>query len=142
MIPSLRYKSKPNFATQTSLKETLRYNKIKSENLANELQNHKDIVGRIQDKEDASFRIREFKKDNPTFADKIDGFKKDNLKHFSQTFGNITIGVHGKELPKFQKNNKEWWKSAKGYNQSPNYQSAIHMSEDKNEFKVRVNMFI
>ena len=34
------------------------------------------------------------------------------VEYNSQTFGKVAIGVHGKELPKFLKDEttKEWWK--------------------------------
>jgi hypothetical protein len=66
----------------------------------------------------------------------LERFKKDNLDHYSKTFGNIAIGVHGKELPKFNEFQRDWWTNSKGYNDMPNYQSAKYMQEDKNLFKV------
>ena len=136
MIPSLKYNPNPKVGTATLLKETLRNDKIKKENLANDMSNHRDIVGRIQDLEDASFRIREFKRDNPTFTDIKENFKKSNLEHYSKTFGNITIGVHGKELPKFQASKEKWWEKQNGYNYFPKYQSSQYMQQDRNPFKV------
>ena len=46
-----------------------------------------------------------------------------------KTFGKVSIGVHGKELPKFSEdeNAKEWWKNKKGYQENPHYKSAKHM---------------
>ncbi|CAI2359718.1 unnamed protein product [Moneuplotes crassus] len=135
MVPSLRYNTKPKFPSATVMKETFRDDKIKKENQANNMNNHIDPVKRIDEKEQASFRIRRFDHDNPTFAEKIERQKKENLEHYSKTFGNITIGVHGRELPKFSTNNKEWWKNQSGYNSSPKYLSSKVMHEDRNSFK-------
>lgn len=97
---------------------------------------HPDIDTRIQDTriqevEDARFRLREMPIDNPTFKDKIERFKKQNLEHYSKYFGNVTIGVHGRELPKFYNEEKHYWKNMKGYQNMPLYQSAKYMQEDK-----------
>lgn len=79
---------------------------------------HKDVVTRIQDKEDAMFNIREMKIDNATFKNKLEMFRKDNIEQFSQKFGKVTIGVHGRELPKFNENVKEYWKAKDGYQET------------------------
>lgn len=119
---------------------------IKSEKIQNEeeiyqknAQRHMDIVARIQNKQDALFRVMDMAQPNPVFQDKIERFKKDNLEHYSKVFGNITIGVHGKELPKFQEHAKEYWQHKRSYNPSPSYQSAKFMKEDRNVFKVRLH---
>jgi hypothetical protein len=38
-----------------------------------------------------------------------------------EKFGNISLGVHGKELPKFSDKtpDREWWKNYNGYVNSP-----------------------
>jgi hypothetical protein len=43
-----------------------------------------------------------------------------------KTFGKVSIGVHGMELPKFVEDQtvKQWWKIKNGYNEHPNFQSA------------------
>jgi hypothetical protein len=97
---------------------------------------HKDTLARIKDREDASFRIRNFEKQNPSFNDKILKFKQQNLDHYSKNFTVEALGVHGKELPQFSQNNKEWWTKVKGYSDQPLYQSAKFMHQDRNPFKV------
>lgn len=46
-------------------------------------------------------------------------------------FGNVTVGIHGQELPKFngQNNTKEWWKFRKTFTEKPECQSAVEMKE-------------
>ncbi len=43
-----------------------------------------------------------------------------------EKFGIISLGVHGKELPKFSDKtpDREWWKNYNGYVNSPINQSA------------------
>lgn len=50
--------------------------------------------------------------------------KEELKKEVLDKFGNISIGIHGKELPKYsdvksKDNMKEWWKYQNGYVQSP-----------------------
>lgn len=54
--------------------------------------------------------------------------KKEMLEYNMKTFGKISIGVHGKELPKYSELSndnavKEWWKNKQEYNDNPNYKS-------------------
>lgn len=39
------------------------------------------------------------------------------LEYNMKTFGKVSIGVHGKELPKYLDDDtvKEWWRLKKGY---------------------------
>lgn len=136
MIPSMKYKSNPKFQSGMLMKQTLREENIRKENLANEQNTHKGIEKRIQEKEDALFRIKEFTTENPNFEGKKDRQRQKNLEHYSKTFGNITIGVHGKELPKFKGSGQFWWENKDGYQQNPLYQSSKVMKQDKNPFKV------
>lgn len=138
MMPSLKYNPNPKYISGSVLKEAKRAEKIlvNQKTCALNLNTHKDVISRIKDKEDASFRLREFERDNPTFNDKITKFKQQNLEHYSKNFTTMAIGVHGKELPKFSEDKKDWWTRVKGYNDQPMYQSAKYMYQERNPFKV------
>ena len=138
MLPSLSYQHKPKFQTGVELKESIKKLKMKNEDkiYQKNSKTHKDIVGRIQELEDAAFRIKEMKRDNPKFMDKIERFKKENLEHYSKTFGNITIGVHGKELPKFSEHDKEWWRQSRGYEEFPAYINTKQLQQSRKGFDV------
>ena len=62
-----------------------------------------------------------------------------------KTFGNITIGIHGKELPKFadKKNTHEYWKHFKSYKENPQFKSSLEMRQAKRYWatpdKMRLN---
>jgi hypothetical protein len=51
--------------------------------------------------------------------------KEDFKNEVLEKFGKITVGVHGKELPKYtapganKENKKEWWKYQNSYLESP-----------------------
>lgn len=48
------------------------------------------------------------------------------LDYNMKTFGKVSIGVHGKELPKFSEDQsvKEFWKLKNGFAENPNHKSA------------------
>lgn len=147
-VPSLRYQSNPAMTSRVEMKELIKKEKMNSDNRifgslslfdqsGGKLNSngHKDIVARLQDVDDASFRIREMTKPNPTFAEKIADMKRQNIEDFTKKFGNVTVGIHGHELPKFSDEKKKYWKDRAGYNSNPAYQSAKFMKEDLNPFK-------
>lgn len=138
MLPSLSYKQKPKFQTGGELKDSIKKLKMKNEGkiYQKNCKTHKDIVGRIKELEDAAFRIKEMQKDNPRFMDKIERFKQENLEHYSKTFGNIAIGVHGKELPKFSENDKEWWRHSRGYEECPAFINTKQLQQTRKGFDV------
>ena len=43
------------------------------------------------------------------FATLHEKVREENMRHFSETYGNRPIGVHKQELPKFSDNLKEYW---------------------------------
>jgi hypothetical protein len=64
MIPSLVFSTNPKHRTSVELKEAIKSKKMRNEDKINlkNLQTHKDIVLRIQDKEDAMFRMKEMER--------------------------------------------------------------------------------
>lgn len=57
--------------------------------------------------------------------------KKENNEYNSKTFSNLSIGVHGKELPKFSGTLNEFWKARNGYKESPAHNSNLIMTLTK-----------
>ena len=45
-------------------------------------------------------------------------------------FGNVSIGIHGKELPKFRQNMAEWWKNREIYNEQPKESSLVRLKQN------------
>ena len=45
----------------------------------------------------------------------------------NEKFGNVSIGIHGSELPKFSSNvaSKEWWKVQRANKADPRIQSQL-----------------
>lgn len=48
-----------------------------------------------------------------------------------KTFGNTSIGIHGKELPKFASTQdlKDYWKLSKSYNENPEVNSRLQLTQ-------------
>ncbi len=57
--------------------------------------------------------------------------RKDMVDYNMRTFGNISIGIHGKELPKFAKTQdlKEYWKLANTYRENPGRTSGVELRQ-------------
>ena len=88
---------------------------------------HKDGLQRLKEREDCFLRIN-FKEEEGRTLRQLEGERrKEMLDYNMKTFGKVSIGVHGKELPKYaecqDQQTKEWWKLKRGYNDRPNYQS-------------------
>lgn len=62
---------------------------------------HKDGMTRLKEREDCLLRVA-YKETEGKTKRKIDEErKKEILENNMKTFGKVSIGVHGKELPKF-----------------------------------------
>lgn len=65
--------------------------------------------------------------------------KKRMLEYNMKVFGNVSIGIHGRELPKFNDAsdkktcNKEWWQKQNSYRENPKFQS-LKMMKQSNKF--------
>ncbi len=53
------------------------------------------------------------------------------IEYNMKTFGNVAIGIHGKELPKFSQtqNLQEYWKQAKDYADNPGVSSRLELKQ-------------
>lgn len=61
----------------------------------------------------------------------VDERKKQIVDDLTKKYGDVTVGIHGQELPKFsaESTTKEWWKFTKGFSASPVVTSAIELKE-------------
>ena len=57
------------------------------------------------------------------------------LENNMRVFGNVAIGIHGKELPKFRQKKDEWWKVRKGYKDQPQEISLIRFKQNMKFWK-------
>ena len=51
--------------------------------------------------------------------------RNQTMEHLTKLYGQVTVGIHGHELPKFANQCKKtlYWKQHKGFNESPKYKS-------------------
>jgi hypothetical protein len=61
--------------------------------------------------------------------------KQENMQHFSKTFGNRPLGVHGQELPKFAENCQEYWKNKETKRSDSSKKLIVVKTEEKNGLK-------
>jgi hypothetical protein len=58
--------------------------------------------------------------------------KKQMIENMTQKFGQVTVGIHGQELPKFSdsEQTKEFWRFSKTFTHDSNSKSAVEMKEN------------
>jgi hypothetical protein len=57
--------------------------------------------------------------------------REELLEHNMKVFGNVAIGIHGKELPKYHQSMAEWWTNKDGFNSKPNQNSLLRLKQSK-----------
>ena len=58
--------------------------------------------------------------------------RQEMVDYNMKTFGKVSIGVHGKELPKFhQSATQQWWRLHPTYAESPAHTSQLRMTQDR-----------
>ena len=74
-----------------------------------------------------------------TYRDVIDKQKKEIMEHNTKTFANISVGIHGVELPKFENNigTREFWKAGNCPNIIHSERSSHVMNNETNKPKLR-----
>ena len=73
---------------------------------------HIEGAERLKQRESAFQRLSYKENPTKTLRSITEERKKDMIEYNSQNFGKISIGVHGKDLPKYSENDdvKQWWK--------------------------------
>ncbi|OMJ86334.1 hypothetical protein SteCoe_12185 [Stentor coeruleus] len=112
--PSTEYIAYPRYSSQSQMNTQKKKELL--ENL-HEKANYNHISREEHLKEREKFLI--FYNDGPTIKDLKEKVKKETNDYNQNTFFNISIGVHGKELPKFTDNLKEYWKVKDKYIEEP-----------------------
>jgi len=74
-----------------------------------------------------NLRLARGTQDRITHKQIVENRKKEMVDYNMKTFGNVAIGIHGKELPKFSQtqNLKEYWKLGDTYTTQPANSSAL-----------------
>lgn len=132
--PSLQYVEQPEIRTKKELEERRRKENFEEFKKSEVKQGtHKDAMQRLIEREDCYLRLCYKEVDGKTKRQLQEDRKKEMLDYNMKTFGKVSIGVHGKELPRYSDDEgmKEWWKLQKGYQENPHYQSAKQMHQDK-----------
>lgn len=100
--PTLAYVDKPAIASKSELNLQRRKENYEEFKKTEALQGlHKDGMTRLKEREDCFLRIAFKDVDGKTKRQLEEERKKELLENNMRTFGKVSIGVHGKELPKF-----------------------------------------
>ena len=101
--------------------------------LENNFGTYKDVEARIDEREKCHLRLG-FKESMGMTKGQIDDRrKKEVIENLTGKYGQVTVGIHGQELPKFNADSstQNWWKHTKTYNPLPAFTSALEMKETK-----------
>jgi len=100
--PGLGYVNKPDIRTKKALEVNRKKENFEQFKKTEEKQgNHKDALNRLKEREDCFLRIAYKDVDGRTKRQIDEERKRDMHEYNMKTFGKVSIGVHGKELPKF-----------------------------------------
>lgn len=94
-------------------------------------EHHLDGRGRIDARENCHLRELAERANSLTMAEVDKRRRKELIKDMLSKFGNVTVGIHGQELPKFAATDesKKWWKLANGKS-TPPVQSQIRLQQN------------
>jgi hypothetical protein len=116
--------SKPSIGTKTLL-ENHRKEEILGDlhKLDKNYGSYKDVEARINDREKCHLRLGYKEQMGMTKGKIQEERKKQIIDNLTSKYGNVTVGIHGQELPKFNHHatTQEWWKHKKGFNTSPKF---------------------
>lgn len=100
--PTLAYVDSPAVKTKMDLEQRRREENFQEFRKTEEKQgNHKDGMQRLKEREDCFLRVAYKEHDGKTKRALQDARRKEMLDYNMHTFGKVSIGVHGKELPKY-----------------------------------------
>jgi hypothetical protein len=64
------------------------------------------------------------------------------LSNNMKKFGNVTIGIHGKELPKYNQTQKEWWKTRTEFIEKPPEVSLLRYKQNMKYWAKKDNILL
>jgi hypothetical protein len=129
-MPTLSYIATPGAVSKQHLIEIRKKANLTEFKHMEKKQGNTEIgIDRLIKKEECVFRMGHG--DNRKTKHLIEEIrKKEMLENNMKVFGNDTIGIHGKELPKYQHTMKEWWMNKRGFNSSPNETSYLRFKQN------------
>lgn len=87
-----------------------------------------DSYARMNDREDCALRLLASMPKSKMTRQLLDQKRRaEMVADNTSKFGNVTIGIHGGELPKFAstENSKAWWKMQRASKDDPQIQSRL-----------------
>lgn len=127
--PSLGYIEKPNAPTHAILKEQRRQGILRElKRMESNVGNHADSYARMNGREDCAQRLLANMPPSKQTRQQLDQQRRaEMVADNTKKFGNVTIGIHGGELPHFagDEASKEWWCLQNDRKEAPPIQSRL-----------------
>ncbi|CAI2361755.1 unnamed protein product [Moneuplotes crassus] len=127
--PTLSYVKKPQAPGKSYLHEQRRHqNFTELRNLEKKQGNIETGIDRLIKKEEAVFSLghADHRKTKEMVVERR---RKEMLNNNMRVFGNVAIGIHGKELPKYHKTMAEWWANKRGFKDKPQENSLLRFKQ-------------
>lgn len=138
--PTLRYIEKPKINSKTLLELQRKAEALAQlKQFENNMGVHKDVKSRIDDRENCNLRLGYKEHPGKTRGVIVNERKQVVIENLTRKYGNVTIGIHGQELPKFSNTataatadskTREWWKYRTTFVAKPAFQSAVELKEN------------
>ena len=140
--PTLKYVETPAANGKQNLME-IRQRANLSELKRLEAKQGNTLIGidRLEQKEECVFRQGSVK-NRMTKEIIVNKRKQEMLENNMRVFGNVSIGIHGKELPKYHKSINEWWHTKSGFNPKPKENSLLRLKQSKKYWAKEDNILL
>lgn len=140
--PTLKYVETPAAKSKKYLDERRkRANLTDLKNLEVKQGNTETGIDRIHRKEECIFRMGHGN-NRKTQDMLVEQRKREMLENNMRVFGNVAIGIHGKELPKYHKSMAEWWKTRPGFNEKPKESSLLKFKQSMKYWANKDNILL
>ena len=131
--PSLSFVSKPKFESKSVLQEQRRQQMLADlKAIEGNVGNHADSYQRMNKREDCALRMLANVPASKMTRQQLDQKRRaEMVADNTSKFGNVTIGIHGGELPKFASSvqSKEWWRMQHTSKDEPKIQSRLLLKQ-------------
>lgn len=128
--PSLAYNATPEAVSKQYLVELRKRHNLSTSKHTETKQGKVEIgIDRLLKREECVFRLGN-QDDRKTKEILVQNRKKEMLENNMKKFGNVAIGIHGKELPKYHQSMAEWWKNKRGFNDNPKETSLLRLRQN------------
>lgn len=133
--PSLAFVPQPKIAAKSILEQHRRDQMLVDlKKIEKNVGHHKDAYARINERENCALRMISSMPPSKNTRQQLDQQRRaEMVADNTAKFGNVTIGIHGGEMPHFSATatSKEWWKMQQAGTEAPKIQSRLLLKQSQ-----------